>query len=187
MALVILAHPDIEHSVANKTITRELQHKFPDLEVRDIFQLNPDHKINIQEEQAALLRHDLIILQYPMYWYNTPAILKSWFDQVFTYQFAYGSKGDKLKGKSLLPSLTVGQPEQNFKQDENTALIESLLMPIKKSIEYTQMHYLEPVILYGISTVLGYTETEIITKAKKHSSQLEDIIKAWSNKQHRNI
>ncbi|BES84397.1 hypothetical protein PEC302107_38210 [Pectobacterium araliae] len=101
MALVILAHPNIENSIANKSITTELQHSLSDIEIRDIFQLNPNYKINVKEEQAALLRHNLIILQYPMYWYNTPAILKIWFDQVFTYQFAYGSKGDKLKNKSL--------------------------------------------------------------------------------------
>lgn len=53
-------------------------------------------------EQEALLRHDTIILQYPMFWFNMPAILKLWFDEVFTYQFAYGSQGDKLKDKKSL-------------------------------------------------------------------------------------
>ncbi|MEE3664235.1 NAD(P)H-dependent oxidoreductase [Brenneria sp. g21c3] len=178
MALIILAHPNIERSIANKAIVHELRQGCPDLEIRNIFQLNPDYKINVKEEQAALLRHELIILQYPMYWYNVPAILKIWFDQVFTYQFAYGSTGDKLKNKQLLLSLTVGQPEHNFKHQGGIPLIDSLLMPIKKSAEYAKMNYLDPVILYDISTVTGHSESEIRDKAQIHSRQLKRLIAA---------
>lgn len=102
MALLILAHPYYTQSIANKTIVNELIKTYPDLEVRDIFQLYPDYKIDVSAEQEALLRHDTIILQYPMFWFNMPAILKLWFDEVFTYQFAYGSQGDKLKDKKSL-------------------------------------------------------------------------------------
>jgi len=48
-----------------------------------------------------LLEHDRIVLQFPMYWYSMPPLLKKWLDDVLTYNFAYGSKGDKLKGKDL--------------------------------------------------------------------------------------
>ncbi|MBT9184393.1 NAD(P)H-dependent oxidoreductase [Pectobacterium punjabense] len=176
MALIILAHPDIEKSIANRTIVTELQNGLVDLEIRNIFQLNPDYKINVKEEQAALLRHDLIILQYPMYWYNMPAILKIWFDLVFTYQFSYGSKGDKLKDKILLPSLTVGQPEYNFSQKNGFSLMGNLLMPVKMSAEYAQMHYIDPVILFDTSTVSGNTESDIRSKAEMHSQKLRGII-----------
>lgn len=67
MTLMILAHPNIEQSIANKTIVEVLQKHLPDMEIRNIHQLYPDYRINIKEEQAALLRHNLIILQYPMY------------------------------------------------------------------------------------------------------------------------
>ncbi|PHM61816.1 NAD(P)H-dependent oxidoreductase [Xenorhabdus ishibashii] len=124
MPLMILSHPNFEQSIANKTIIDELKNSNIDLEIRNIYQLNPNYNIDVNSEQEALLRHDLIILQYPMYWFNMPAILKIWFDEVFTYQFAYGSKGDKLKNKRLLPSLTIGQPEKNFKKDNNLSLID---------------------------------------------------------------
>lgn len=180
MTLIVLAHPDINNSNANRTIVDELEGRFTDVEIRDIFQSNPDYRINVQEEQAALLRHDLIVLQYPMYWYNMPAILKVWFDQVFTYQFAYGSKGDKLKDKILLPSITVGQPERNFRLEDNYSLMKSLLMPIEKSAKYAQMHYIDPVVLYEIATVAGHTESEIKAKAKIHSQKLIGIIEKIS-------
>ncbi|MCO6521143.1 MAG: NAD(P)H-dependent oxidoreductase [Snodgrassella sp.] len=103
----------------------------PDLEIRNIHHLYSGYQIDISAEQAALLRHKLIILQYPMYWFNMPAILKIWFDQVFTYQFAYGSKGNKLKNKKILVSMTVGQQEENFKL-ENHFLINDFLQTVKK-------------------------------------------------------
>ncbi|KLU15754.1 MULTISPECIES: NAD(P)H-dependent oxidoreductase [Xenorhabdus] len=176
MPLMILAHPKYEQSIANKTIVEELKNSSIDLEIRNIYQLNQNYNIDINSEQEALLRHDLIILQYPMYWFNMPAILKIWFDQVFTYQFAYGSKGNKLKNKRLLPSLTIGQPEKNFKQDNNPFLIDSFLKSIKKSAEYSQMKYIEPVILYDIATVSGHSEHEIKEKAKTHSESLQRVI-----------
>lgn len=175
MALMILAHPNFDQSIANKTIIETLQTTQNDLEIRNIFQLYPDYQIDIAAEQAALLRHDLIILQYPMYWFNMPAILKSWFDQVLTYQFAYGSKGDKLKSKKLLSSLTVGQPEQNFIQDQEL-LMNGFLLSIQKSAEYTQMENLTPFILYDISTVIGHTQQDIQSKAQRHAQKLNSFL-----------
>lgn len=47
MALLILAHPYYTQSIANKTIVNELIKTYPDLEVRDVFQLYPDYKIDV--------------------------------------------------------------------------------------------------------------------------------------------
>jgi putative NADPH-quinone reductase len=85
-----------------------------DIEIRNIYDLYPDYKINVKAEQEALLRHQTIVFQYPFYWYNMPGILKHWFDMVFEYQFAYGSNGDKLKNKNFVPSFTVGSSESSY-------------------------------------------------------------------------
>lgn len=177
MALMILAHPYFDVSVANKTIIQELQKQDLDLEIRDIHHLYPNYQIDVTAEQEALLRHDTVILQYPMFWFSTPAILKHWFDSVFTYQFAYGSKGDKLKNKKLFPSLTVGQVEGNFYDGEHF-LIDDFLRSIQKSAEYAQMEYLKPICLFGVSPVEGNTKEEVQTKAAKHSQKLAEIIRS---------
>lgn len=179
MTLMILAHPNIEQSIANKTIAHTLDKNLPNLEARNIHQLYPDYKINVEEEQAALLRHDLIVLQYPMYWFNMPAILKIWFDEVFTYQFAYGSQGDKLKNKKLLPSLTIGQPEKNF-QHEGKHLIDDFLQSVKYSTAYANMQYIDPCLLYGVSPVSGYSPDEIKEKALQQSQRLQQLIEQHS-------
>ena len=179
MALIILGHPNIEQSVANKTIIENVQTNMPDIEIRNIHQLYPNYQINVQEEQAALLRHNLIVLQYPLYCLNMPAILKIWFEQVLTYQFAYGSKGDKkLKNKKLLPSLTIGANQEVYQQDGHN-LVDDFLQPVKISTIYMQMQYLSPIFLYGVSPEIE-SHTKIKALAVKHSQRLQEIIKQHS-------
>jgi len=171
MALLILAHPYYTQSIANKAIVEELVKTYPDLEVRDIFQLYPDYKIDVSAEQEALLRHDTIILQYPMFWFNMPAILKLWFDEVFTYQFAYGSQGDKLKDKKVIISMTVGQKEADMVNDQEN-LIDSFLKAVQYSIQYTQMQLSNTFLLYDVSPLSGNAESKIKLEAVEHSHKV---------------
>ncbi|WNX58773.1 NAD(P)H-dependent oxidoreductase [Acinetobacter baumannii] len=171
MALLILAHPYYAQSIANKTIVNELVKTYSDLEVRDIFQLYPDYKIDVSAEQEALLRHDTIILQYPMFWFNMPAILKLWFDEVFTYQFAYGSQGDKLKDKKVIISMTVGQKEADMVNDQEN-LADSFLKAVQHSIQYTQMQLSGTFLLYDVSPLSGNPESAIKLKAVEHGHKV---------------
>ncbi|MBL0888237.1 NAD(P)H-dependent oxidoreductase [Myceligenerans indicum] len=45
---------------------------------------------DIRAEQAKLLRSDLIVLQFPLWWYGLPAILKGWIDRTLVAGFAFG-------------------------------------------------------------------------------------------------
>ncbi|RZL14887.1 MAG: flavodoxin family protein, partial [Pedobacter sp.] len=85
--LVILSHPNLENSIANKTIIEHLKKTIPasQLEVRHLESLYPDYRINIESEQAALLNSDFLIFQHPLYWYATPSILKKYLDDVMTW------------------------------------------------------------------------------------------------------
>ncbi|MEK8171985.1 NAD(P)H-dependent oxidoreductase [Streptomyces sp. M19] len=47
---------------------------------------------DIRAEQDKLRWADTIVLQFPMWWFGVPAILKGWFDRVFVKGFAYGVK-----------------------------------------------------------------------------------------------
>lgn len=179
MALIILAHPNMETSFANKTIVEQLQKETDlDVELRNIAKLYPDFNIDISAEQEALLRHQTIVFQYPFYWYSMPAILKHWFDEVFQYQFAYGSKGDKLKGKNFVPSFTVGSSEESY-----TALgfqhfrILEFCKALEQTAYHSQMKFIEPIYFHGTSLAAGYTEEEIRNKAKEHANRLIEFLR----------
>jgi NAD(P)H dehydrogenase (quinone) len=45
---------------------------------------------DVKAEQEKLLWADMLILQFPLWWYSMPAILKGWVDRVYAFGFAYG-------------------------------------------------------------------------------------------------
>ncbi|PIF34829.1 putative NADPH-quinone reductase [Flavobacterium sp. 9] len=173
MALIILGHPQLNKSIANKAIIEEIQKNDSDIEVRNLAELYPDFNIDAKEEQKALLRHEIVIFQYPLYWYNMPAILKHWFDVVFEHQFAYGSKGDKLNGKKLLTSVTVGSIEKEYKPfGKHNFRIAEFFKNIEQTAYFAQMTFLDPMFFHGTSAVDGFTEDEIKERARLYANGL---------------
>lgn len=55
---------------------------------------------------------DLLILQFPLWWYSVPAIMKGWFDRVFVNGLMYGQFGrfnkGGMRGKRAMVSTTTG-------------------------------------------------------------------------------
>lgn len=173
MPLIILAHPRFDQSLANKTIIEELHRSGLDLVVRNIISLYPDYRIDPKAEQEILLQHKTIVFQYPFYWYNMPAILKHWFDIVFEYQFAYGSKGDKLEGKNFVPSFTVGAPENGYHTlSEHHFRIMEFCKNLEQTAYYSKMNYIDPVYFHGTSLNAGNTERQVTDRARDHAQRL---------------
>ncbi len=68
---------------------------------------------DIQAEIDKLLWCDLLILQFPLWWFSVPAILKGWIDRVFANGTVYGSGGMRfdnggLKGRRAMLAMTTG-------------------------------------------------------------------------------
>ena len=114
--LFILAHPNFEQSFANKTIWEAFKKLNTDTEFDEIYKLYPDYKIDVKAEQEKLVKADVVILQFPMYWYNAPSLLRKWFEDVLEHGFAYGSEGKALQGKRLIISFTTGAPVDAYKE-----------------------------------------------------------------------
>ena len=73
--LIISGHTDLATSVANKTILETLANHLPKAEIVKLDELYPDFKINVEAEQQRLIRADIIVLQFPVFWYSAPSIL----------------------------------------------------------------------------------------------------------------
>ncbi|MCT4589642.1 MAG: NAD(P)H-dependent oxidoreductase [Carboxylicivirga sp.] len=181
--LVILSHPKLEESIANKKIAEELQKK-ENVEVRDIFALYPDYKINVEAEQKALLTADTVIFQYPFWWYNMPAILKVWFDEVFCFNFAFGPEGDKLKGKNFLLSFTIGGPADAYTPlGYNHFRVEEFTKPMEQTAYLAQMNYLAPVYEHGMVYIPGVYNTKeaVEERALQQTTQIIEILDDLEN------
>ena len=83
---------------------------------------------DIQREQEKLLWADLIILQFPLWWYSVPAPMKGYIARVFAVGFAYGGVS-ALRGKRVLFSTTTGAPEAAW-TPERKGTMEQVLFPI---------------------------------------------------------
>jgi len=181
---VILAHPNYESSIANKTIVNNVASKVDNVEVRNIYELYPDFKIDVEAEQKALLNADVIVFQYPFYWYNIPAILKQWFDDVFNFNFAYSPEGDKLKGKSFVLSFTVGGPQESYTAEGyNNFQIKDFLNSLHQTANLAQMKFEEPVFSHGMIYIPGvYNTAEVVEeRATVQAIKLIELLNSLKN------
>lgn len=80
--IINLFHPNFKQSRVNKGLADQVKGEF---EVRNLAELYPDFMIDVKKEQQVLEKADRVVLQFPMQWYSSPALLKQWEDQVLTY------------------------------------------------------------------------------------------------------
>lgn len=92
--------------------------------------LSPD----IAQELDKLLWCDLLILNFPIFWFAPPAILKGWIDRVFVSGRIYGGKRfyDRggLTGKRALVAVTLGGQRQMFGEHGIHGPLEDMLRPL---------------------------------------------------------
>lgn len=104
---------------------------------------------DVLAEQAKLTRADLLILQYPMWWFSMPAILKGWADRVLTRGFAYlpGHKYDTglLAGKLAMVSVTTGTSADTYAPDGIDGALLDVLWPVHNGLlRYSGFDVLQP-------------------------------------------
>jgi len=152
--LVLFAHPEQPSSEVNIPLFTSLS-KIDGVTAVDLYAKYPRFRIDVEKEQQRLLEHDIIIFQFPLYWYSSPAILKEWQDLVLEYGFAYGKQGDKLAGKSLLIITSAGAQQDAYQTEGlNQYPLRELLRPFEQTAHLCHMHYLPPLVLFGSRTAL---------------------------------
>ncbi|KAM9308282.1 ribosyldihydronicotinamide dehydrogenase [quinone] [Gastrophryne carolinensis] len=109
---------------------------------------------DILEEQRKVMEADLIIFQFPLYWFSFPAIMKGWIDRVFVQGFAFDFPdcydSGLLKGKTALLSFTTGGTEKMFSKEGLSGDIRYLLWPIQHGIlHFCGFQVLTPQISYA--------------------------------------
>ena len=122
-----------------------------------------DLTADVKAEQAKLLWADALILQFPLWWYSMPAILKGWVDRVYAYGFAYGVGehsdrhwGDRFgdgvfKGKRAMLIVTTGGWAEHYAPRGINGPIDDLLFPINHGIlHYPGFDVLPPFVAYRV-------------------------------------
>ena len=103
---------------------------------------------------------DLMIWQFPLWWFGLPAALKGWVDRVFAMGRAYG--GGRVygtgifRGKRALLTLTTGGPEESYRKDGFNGDLGGILRPIHRGVlQFTGFDVLAPQVVYGPARATG--------------------------------
>jgi glutathione-regulated potassium-efflux system ancillary protein KefG len=153
--LILFAHPALQKSRVN----RQLMNVVKDLDgitYHDLYEAYPDFHVDVRKEQALLSRNDIIIFQYPLYWFSVPALLKEWQELVLEYKWAYGKANVALQGKKLMAAVSTGGRESLFSREGyNRFSIKEYLAPVEQLARICGMEYLPPFVVHGTHELTG--------------------------------
>lgn len=168
--LIIVAHPDLGQSTVNQSWVKALRQHPERFTVHELYAQYPDGKINVDAEQRLVEQHAHLVLQFPVYWFSSPPLLKQWQDEVLTYGWAYGSKGKKLQDKKIGVAVSAGTPVEDYRKEGAIGhTLPELLLPLECTVRYVNGSWQPPFIFYGIDSNAGYDEA-----ALKHVEQSAD-------------
>ncbi|MEX3007326.1 NAD(P)H-dependent oxidoreductase [Hoeflea sp. TYP-13] len=170
--LVLFAHPGQRYSKVNVELA-EAASKTRGVTLVDLYAEYPRFKIDIETEQERLLEHDVIVFQFPLFWYSTPALLKEWQDLVLEYGFAYGEGGDKIAGKLFVPVITTGGPEDFYRTGgRNNFHLREFLAPLEQTANLCGLRFVPPYTLFAALKAAGGERME------EHVNGYERFLKA---------
>ena len=147
--IVYYAHPGHQFSQVNRSMAR-IAAGLERITFVDLYAEYPRFEIEVAREQGRLLDHDVIVLQFPMFWYSTPSLIKEWQDLVLEHGFAYGSGGDRLAGKRVQLAISAAGPEDAYARNGYQHFpIRTFLTPLEQTARLCKMEFVAPYVLYG--------------------------------------
>jgi NAD(P)H dehydrogenase (quinone) len=109
---------------------------------------------DIKQELKKLLWCNIFIMQFPLYWFSMPAMVKGWIDRVFVNSLIYGVgkryETGGLRGRRAMVATTTGAYEAMFTPDGLLGDHNRALWHIHNGILfYTGFEVLSPFIGYS--------------------------------------
>jgi NAD(P)H dehydrogenase (quinone) len=110
---------------------------------------------DIQQEMDKLFWCDTLILQFPLWWFGLPAMLKGWIDRVFASGgriYGGGKWYDRgvFVGKRAMCSVTIGGPSSMYFENGLNGPIAAILFPINHGMLYfTGFTVIEPFLVHA--------------------------------------
>lgn len=179
--LVVSGHTDLKNSFANKIILDELKRLLPEAKFDILSELYADYRIDVAAEQEKLINADIVVFQFPFFWYSVPSLMQKWLEDVFVHGFSHGRTGDKLRGKKLVISFTSGAPEEMYqKAGLQNYEIDEFLPPLKQTANMCGMQFSGVVYTGGLSYQSRHDEEKLAVmhqKAILHAKRVAELVK----------
>ena len=133
----------------------------------------------IKAEMNKVHRADMLLFQFPDWWYGMPAIMKGWIDRVFAQGFAYDDGQEYetglLKGKKAMISMTVGYPKDYYTQAPQRDLMR-VLEPIHYGyFSFCGLEVLPPYIVYAPSQLNDAQRRDVLEDYRQYLMELHKV------------
>jgi NAD(P)H dehydrogenase (quinone) len=134
---------------------------------------------DIQTELDKLLWADLLILNFPIFWFSAPAMLKGWIDRVLVSGVCYGGKRfydqGGLAGKKALVTVTLGGREHMFGEGAIHGPLEDMLRPILRgTLAYVGFDVLEPFVAWHVPYISEEARQQFLVDYDQRLQHLSD-------------
>ena len=115
---------------------------------------NDGFATEVESEIKKIEGCDLMIWQFPLWWFGLPAAMKGWVDRVFAMGRTYGGghfyETGVFRGKRAFLSLTTGGPEEAYRTGGFNGDMTAILRPIHRGmLQFVGFDVLSPQIVYG--------------------------------------
>lgn len=135
---------------------------------------------DVAGEIAKVIRADLLILQFPLWWYSVPAILKGWIDRVFAMGFAYDvgrlHETGPLRGKRAMLAVTTGAAGAAFGAGAVNPAMDEILWHIHYGVfRVAGVEVLPPFVAHGVARIDNVQRSALLERYGEHLLLLETL------------
>jgi NAD(P)H dehydrogenase (quinone) len=138
--------------------------------------LAPDILGELEKLQWA----DLVIFNFPIYWFSMPAILKGWIDRVLISGLCYGGmrfydRGG-LKGKKAMLAVTIGGQPHMLMEGGVHGELDDMLRPILRgTLGYSGMTVLPPFVAHHVPYIKPDERTQIMERYRQRLREIDTL------------
>ena len=169
---IIHAHPYPDRSRAGRILLDGVR-DLPGVEVRSLYAMYPDFDIDVDAEQQALTRSDVLVWQSPFYWYGIPSLLHLWIEKVLAHGWAYGAGGNAVRGKTTLWVTTTGAPASAYAPGQmHGHPFETFVPAVSQTARFCGMHWSSPIVVHGAHRI---SESDLRRSAADYRTRLEAL------------
>ncbi|MFC7455562.1 NAD(P)H-dependent oxidoreductase [Brachybacterium sp. GCM10030267] len=151
---------------------------------------------DVRAEHAKLAAAELLVIQFPLWWYGPPAILKGWLDRVLTDSFAYDAELDPEVGmprrygdggltrRKALVTVSAGDDERTLGPRGVSGDLDSLLFPLTHgALWYVGIDVLDLHVIHDADSI---SADDVERETQRLTSRLEGL-EAESNRPYRRL
>jgi glutathione-regulated potassium-efflux system ancillary protein KefF len=168
---LIHAHPYPDRSRAGRALLDGVR-DLPDLDLRSLYSLYPDFAIDVEAEQRALERAEIVVWQSPFYWYGLPALLHLWIEKVMAHGWAYAG-GDAVRGKTAFWVTTTGAPHAAYRPGQmHGHSFDTFVPPVSQTAIFCGMRWTPPLVVHAAHRI---GDAELGHAAREYRRRLETL------------